>query len=109
MSFITINDVLNQIHEDTGNTEAVNYITNIIPVVEEYVFDILNRYSSGYTSGYTSGTTLQILPYRVKQAMLSYAGTLYNNRESISPNQMYGVKDVFEKLLAGEINYGSKY
>jgi hypothetical protein len=108
MSFISISDCLLQINDTTGNTLATNYFKDIIPDVEDYVFDKINRYSTGFTTT-TGSTTLELFPNRLKRAMVFLAGHWFSNRESVAPIQMYRVPETFDALIESSINYGEKY
>lgn len=107
MSFITINEALIQIREDSGNTEAIKYLNQVIPVAEAHLFNRINRYASGFTT--TTGSTLEVLPEDLKHAILYIIADLNEFRESKNRYNVYKVPDTLDSMLSFYINYGDKY
>lgn len=83
-------------------------IVGLIMLTEDYDWpevadELLRAVTIRFTCGYG---TADAVPKAIKQAILLYVGTLYNNRESIAAGSMSEVPDTVNLLLASYRIYG---
>lgn len=83
-------------------------IVGLIMLKEDYDWpevgdELLRAVTIRFTCGYGAA---EAVPKAIKQAILLYVGTLYNNRESVAAGSMSEVPDTVNLLLASYRIYG---